>query len=189
MLSIIIGFITVFKHPRYNLYDLTPRIIAGIKTLNDPKSVLKESVGRIFENIDFRQYHLSIKSIGGRSGVMGHTVASKHHDIIIDDQALTEHGFTKFSLPLNGGNATAVMVVHNTDKSKMMYPTFYKSDLDKRVQSLREKIVSDGILIDDDTADGLVAYFRNAGVLLSEDEDSEFFREWKSIKVKIKVKV
>jgi hypothetical protein len=108
---------------------------------------------------------------------MGHTAAaSKHHDIIITDPELTEHGFTKFSLPLNGGNATAVMVVHNTDKSKMMYPTFYRSDLDKTVQSLREKIVSDGILIDDDTADGLVAYFRNAGVLLSQDEESEFFK-------------
>jgi hypothetical protein len=58
----------------------------------------------------------------------------------------------------------------------MMYPNFYKSDLDKTVQSIREKIVSDGILIDDDAADGLVAYFRNAGVLLSEDEDSEFFK-------------
>lgn len=36
--------------------------------------------------------------------------------------------------------------------------------------------MSDGILIDDDTADCLVAYFRNAVVLLSEDEDSPFFK-------------
>jgi hypothetical protein len=108
---------------------------------------------------------------------MGYTAESKHHDIIIDDPALTKHGFTRFSLPLNGnGNATAIMVVHNKDKSKMMYPKFYKSDLNKTVQSLREKIISDGILIDDATADGLVAYFRNAGVLLSEDEDSPFFK-------------
>jgi hypothetical protein len=78
-------------------------------------------------------------------------------------------------LPLNG-NATAVMVVHNTDKSKMMYPTFYKSDLDKTVQSLREKILSYGILIDDDMADNLVGYFRHECVLLLEDEDSEFFK-------------
>ena len=106
---------------------------------------------------------------------MDHTAAeSKYYDIIIDDPALTQHGFTKFSLPLNG-NAT-IMVVNNTDKSKMMYPTFYKSDLDKTVQSLRDKIISDGILIDDDTADGLVAYFRNAGVLLAEDPDSIFFK-------------
>jgi hypothetical protein len=62
------------------------------------------------------------------------------------------------------------MVVHNADKSKMMYPDFYK------VQSLRDKIVSDGILIDHDTADDLVAYFRNKGIVLSEDEDSPFFK-------------
>jgi hypothetical protein len=84
---------------------------------------------------------------------MGNTVECKHHDIIIDDPVLTKHGFTKFSLPLNGnGNATAIMVVHNKDKSKMIYPIFYKSDLDKTVQSLEEKILSDGIMIDDDTA-------------------------------------
>jgi hypothetical protein len=104
---------------------------------------------------------------------------SAHHDIIIDDPALTEHGFTKFSLPLKGGNrngTTSVMVVHNIDKSKMMYPKFYKSDIDKTVRSLRDKIVSDRIVIDDDTADGLVAYFRNEGVRLLEDEDSPFFK-------------
>lgn len=67
---------------------------------------------------------------------MGHT-ATEHYDIIIDDPALTEHGFTKFSLPLNG-NAT-VMIVHNIAKTKMMYSKFYKSDLDKTVQSLKRK--------------------------------------------------
>jgi hypothetical protein len=108
---------------------------------------------------------------------MGYTAASKHHDIIIDDPALTEHGFTKFSLPLNGGNATAaVMVVHNTDKSKMMYPNFYKSDLDKTVQSLKDKIESDGILIDNDTADALARYLRNKCAELEEDPDNEFFK-------------
>jgi hypothetical protein len=57
-----------------------------------------------------------------------------------------------------------------------MYPDFYKYDFDKTVQSLRDKIVSDGILIEDDTADGLVAYFRNKGVVLAEDEGSPFFK-------------
>jgi hypothetical protein len=111
---------------------------------------------------------------------MGNHTATEYYEIIIDDPVLTEHGFTKFSLPLNSnGNGKAAatkMVVHNTDKFKMMYPTFYKSDLDKTVQSLAAKIVSDGILIDNDTAEGLIAYFRNAGVLLSEDPDSAFFK-------------
>jgi hypothetical protein len=124
---------------------------------------------------------------------MNHPKESEHYEIIIDDPALTKHGFRKFLLPLNGnGNGTvagARMVVHNTDKSKMMYPTFYKSDLDKTVQSLRDKIISDGILIDKDTADGLVAYFRNEGVLLSEDEHSEFFKNGnRRIKKKIENK-
>jgi hypothetical protein len=46
-----------------NLCDLTPKIIAEIKTLNNPKYILKEAVGRIFENIDFRLYHLSISKV------------------------------------------------------------------------------------------------------------------------------
>ena len=64
---------------------------------------------------------------------MGYTAAgAAHHDIIISDPALTEHGFIKFSLPLNGNTtSTSVIVVHNTDK--VMYSTFYKSDLDKTV--------------------------------------------------------
>jgi hypothetical protein len=113
---------------------------------------------------------------------MGDHTATEYHEIVIDDPVLTEHGFTKFSLPLNGngkGNGKAAatkMVVHNTDKSKMMYPIFYKSDLSKTVQSLRDKIVSDRIIVDDNTADGLVAYFRNADTLLSEDEGSPFFK-------------
>jgi hypothetical protein len=109
---------------------------------------------------------------------MGNLTATEYYEIIIDDPVLTKHGFTKFSLPLNGkGKAAATkMVVHNTDKSKMMYPTFYKYDLGKTVKSLRDKIISDGILVGDDTANGLVAYFRNAGVLLSEDEGSPFFK-------------
>jgi hypothetical protein len=94
---------------------------------------------------------------------MGNKAPSKDYDIIITDPALTQYGFTKFTLPLNGGNATAaaVMIVHNTDKSKMMYPNFYKSNLDKTVQSLKDKIESDGILIDNDTADALARYLRN----------------------------
>jgi hypothetical protein len=43
-----------------NMSDLTAKIIADLKTLDDSQSVLKLAVGRIFENIDSRQYHLSI---------------------------------------------------------------------------------------------------------------------------------
>ena len=43
-----------------NMSDLTPKIIADLKTLDDSQSVLKLAVGKIFENIDSRQYHLGI---------------------------------------------------------------------------------------------------------------------------------
>jgi hypothetical protein len=47
-----------------NMSDLTPtpRIMAELKALDKDSSqyVLKQAVGRIFENINFRQYHLSI---------------------------------------------------------------------------------------------------------------------------------
>jgi hypothetical protein len=43
-----------------NMSDLTTRIIAELKILNNPEYVLKLAVARIFENIDFRQCHLSI---------------------------------------------------------------------------------------------------------------------------------
>jgi hypothetical protein len=43
-----------------DLADLNARTISELKTLEDPYYVLRQSVGRIFENIDFRQYHLSI---------------------------------------------------------------------------------------------------------------------------------
>jgi hypothetical protein len=45
-----------------NMQDLTTRIIAELKALDKDGSqyVLKQAVGGIFENINFRQYHLSI---------------------------------------------------------------------------------------------------------------------------------
>jgi hypothetical protein len=45
-----------------NISDLDARLIAEIITLEDPTYVLKQAVGRIFENVDSRQYHLSIAS-------------------------------------------------------------------------------------------------------------------------------
>ena len=45
-----------------NLSDLSTRLVAELRCLENPEDVLKEAVGRIFENIDARQYHLSIAS-------------------------------------------------------------------------------------------------------------------------------
>jgi hypothetical protein len=40
--------------------DLSAKILAELKILEDAQIVLKQAVGRIFENIDARQYHFSI---------------------------------------------------------------------------------------------------------------------------------
>jgi hypothetical protein len=45
-----------------NLSDLSTRVIAELQVLRDPQDVLKQAVGRIFENIDPVEYHLSIAS-------------------------------------------------------------------------------------------------------------------------------
>jgi hypothetical protein len=45
-----------------NMSDLSVRLLAELKILDDPQIVLKQAVGRIFENIDAGQYHLSIAS-------------------------------------------------------------------------------------------------------------------------------
>lgn len=50
--------------PEYivNLVDLTPRIAIELKTLDksDCNYVIKQAVGRIFENIHFKSYHMNI---------------------------------------------------------------------------------------------------------------------------------
>jgi hypothetical protein len=48
--------------PRFKIYlsDLSTRLVAELRCLKNPEYVLKEAVGRIFENIDERQYHQSI---------------------------------------------------------------------------------------------------------------------------------
>ena len=45
-----------------NICDLTPRIVVELKTLEKSgyDYVTKQAVGRIFENIDSREFHLSI---------------------------------------------------------------------------------------------------------------------------------
>ncbi len=45
-----------------NMSDLTPRLVAELQHLDDSYTVVKLAVGRIFENIDSDQYHMSIAS-------------------------------------------------------------------------------------------------------------------------------
>ena len=40
--------------------DLSARVVAELKVLDDPQSILKQAVGRLFENIDELQYHMAI---------------------------------------------------------------------------------------------------------------------------------
>jgi hypothetical protein len=47
---------------KINLSDLSTRLVAELRCLENPQDVLKQAVGRIFENIDERQYHFSIAS-------------------------------------------------------------------------------------------------------------------------------
>jgi hypothetical protein len=46
-----------------NLSNLSTRVIAELKVLQNTQDVLKQAVGRIFENIDSEQYHRSIASL------------------------------------------------------------------------------------------------------------------------------
>jgi hypothetical protein len=43
-----------------NISDLSTRVIAELKILDDAQIVLKQAVGRIFENTDPIEYHMSI---------------------------------------------------------------------------------------------------------------------------------
>jgi hypothetical protein len=101
-----------------------------------------------------------------------------YYDIVIDDPALTEYGFVKFSLPVDG-NALRMIVHNDKDPSMIIYPEFDRHDLDKSVKLLHDKLTEEQQVeakVGKDVVTGLVAYFRNACVLLSEDEDSEFFK-------------
>lgn len=45
-----------------DMSDLSARVISELKVLNNSQIILKQAAGRIFENIDERQYRLSIAS-------------------------------------------------------------------------------------------------------------------------------
>jgi hypothetical protein len=89
---------------------------------------------------------------------------TEYHDILIDDPALTEYGFTKFSLPVNG-NALRMVVYNQKDPSLITYPEFDRHDLNKSVKLLHDKLVDEQQVASKagkDTVEALVAYFRNA---------------------------
>ncbi|HJT49787.1 MAG TPA: hypothetical protein VJ729_16525 [Nitrososphaeraceae archaeon] len=46
-----------------DIADLDDRLIAELYALDDPKYILRQAVGRIFENIDDRYYHLAIAKL------------------------------------------------------------------------------------------------------------------------------
>src|SRR3954469_18169153 len=99
-------------------------------------------------------------------------MATTYYDIQINDSTLNESGFTKFSLPINGkdNNKNGLMSVwNNEDKRKITYCHFYRSDLEKTVKSLEEKLVSEQ-LVDKNTIENLVTLFRNECVILKEDK-------------------
>jgi hypothetical protein len=106
------------------------------------------------------------------------TEAGETYDIKIDDSALNEYGFEKFSLPLRGNNnsSSSMMSVMNKDSARIVYCHFYRSDLDRTVKSLEQKLLSDDEKwwIDDNITRSLVTYFRNQCLVLRE-EDPNFF--------------
>src|SRR3954471_9446414 len=67
-----------------------------------------------------------------------------------------------------------MMALWHEDRSKIIYCRFYKSDLDRTVKSLEQKLLPSDELIDDNTARSLVTYFRNQCLVLREG-DPNFF--------------
>jgi hypothetical protein len=72
------------------------------------------------------------------------------------------------------------MILYNDkDPSMKTYADFDKHDLNKSVKSLHDKLVDEQQVeskTGKDTVEGLVAYFRNACILLQEDPSNEFFK-------------
>jgi hypothetical protein len=101
---------------------------------------------------------------------------TEYYDIPIEDPALTEYGFTRFRLPING-NATKMILDNDKDSSLITYVDFDSHDLGKSVKLLEDKLLDEQIIEDKagkDTVAGLVAYFRNACISRIEDKDPDF---------------
>jgi hypothetical protein len=70
------------------------------------------------------------------------SAGTEYHDVIINDPLLTEHGFTKFKLPLNG-NAIKMILYNDKDSSMITYVDFDKHNLDKSVKLLHDKLIEE----------------------------------------------
>src|SRR4051812_18910641 len=112
---------------------------------------------------------------------------TEYHDIIIEDPVLTEHGFTKFRLPVNG-NALRMIVDNSKDPSLKTYPKFDKHDINKSVKFLEDQLL-DEKKTEKGTVEALISNFRNECILLSEDPNNDFFKngEGKTKKSKSKL--
>jgi hypothetical protein len=95
------------------------------------------------------------------------------HDVPIEDPELTQIGFSKLSLPLNGGTQ---LVIKNLDHTKVVYCPFHKHDtVVKVLESLQEKL-SQEQYIDENTAANLIAYIKSKLYDLQQDDSLPFFK-------------
>jgi hypothetical protein len=103
---------------------------------------------------------------------------TEYYDIIIDDSALTEDGFTRFKLPLDD-NATKMVLYNDKDPSMITYIDFDKYDLIKSVNSFEKKLLDEQIIeskLGRDKVTSLIAYFTNTCFSLQKDSNNEFFK-------------
>ena len=100
---------------------------------------------------------------------------TEYHNIIIrNEPLLTQCGFTKFSLPLNGG--TKMILYNHKFKSMITYFDFDEyNSIEKTVKLVRDKPIEEQ-KVDVKVVEILCTYLRNACVSLEEDPDSEFFK-------------
>ena len=98
---------------------------------------------------------------------------TKYYQIEIDDPELTKYGFSRFKLPING-NAAKMILDNNKDRSLITYADFDRTNLDKSVKLLQDKLLDEQIIeskLGKDTVTGLVDYFRNECICRIEQED------------------
>jgi hypothetical protein len=110
-----------------------------------------------------------------------------YYDIPINDSALNESGFKKFSLPLINGNykkgKNSFMTIWHEDSAKIIYSPFDRSSLPRSLELLQEKLASeecDWIVVDNHnnkqktTAKDLVTYFENECKVRIDEKDQNF---------------